>query len=134
MLDKMSWEVSKVWQVKTVQSDHGPRAILAVVVPIPRRGEDDVCSLHLDALTTDCRETSLALNDESHGKYRVAVSLGRLVGHDELQHGIHRVCGEGGIFGTSLASAPHLQGFTPVKTHPLTDSQAWVLAAQPAAL
>ena len=102
MLDKVNWKVGEIWQIKAIEPDHGAGTIFAVIVPVPRGREDDISSLHLDALAMDSSESPLALNNESHCKGRVAMSLSGLIGHDELEPGIDGVGGERGIFSTRL--------------------------------
>lgn len=71
----------EIGQIQSVQPNHGPGSILAVVVPVHCRGEDDIAPLHFDAATVDGCEAALALDDEAHGEGDVAVGFGGLVGH-----------------------------------------------------
>ena len=97
VLYEVDGEVGEVGQVEAVEPNHGPAAILAVVVPVPRGSQDDITTLHLDTAALDGGEAALALDDEAHGKGSVAVGLGRFVWHDQLQAGIYGVGGEWGL-------------------------------------
>lgn len=94
----MHGKVLEVGQVEPVEPDHGARAVLAVVVPVPGRREDHVAALHADAPAVHGGEAALALDDEAHGEGDVPVGAGRLVGHDELEACVEGVGREGGIF------------------------------------
>lgn len=92
MFDKVQGEVPEIWQVQPVQPDHGPGTVLSVVMPVPGRRQDDVPTLHLDALAVDCGEAAIALDDEAHCKCCVAMCRRGLVGHHQLKPGINGVC------------------------------------------
>jgi hypothetical protein len=103
MLDEVDRKVLEVGEVKPVKPDHGTRAVLAVVVPVPGGSQDHVASLHGDSFSMDGREAALTFNDEAHGEGDVPVSASGLVGHDKLEPGVEGICREGGIFlGVSL--------------------------------
>lgn len=98
VLYEVDGEVGEVGQVEAVEPNHGPAAILAVVVPVPRGGQYDITTLHLDTTALDSGEATVPLDDEAHGKGSVAVGLGRLVWHDQLQAGVYGVGGEWGLW------------------------------------
>jgi hypothetical protein len=98
VLDEVDGEVSEVGEVEAIEPDHWARPVLAMVVPVPCRREDDIASVHLYAATVHGGEAAVALDDESHGERRVPVGRRRLIGHDELKSGVDGVCREGGIY------------------------------------
>lgn len=55
-----------------------------MVVPVPRRRQDDISPLHVDALAVDSGETALSFDNEAHGERRVSVCSGCLIRHHEL--------------------------------------------------
>lgn len=97
VLDEVDGEVSEVGQVEAVEPNHGPRAVLAVVVPVPGRRQDHVASLHRDAFAVYRCEAALALDDEPHGERCVSMCLCCFVGHHQLQSGVQCVGGEGSV-------------------------------------
>lgn len=81
----MYGEMLEVGEIEAIKPDHGPRAVFAVVVPVPRRREDHVAPLHLDSSAVDGCEPALPLDDEPHRESDMPVGLGSLIGHHELQ-------------------------------------------------
>lgn len=88
MLDEVDGKMKKVRQIQTVQPDHGTGSVFAMVMPVPRRREDDIALLHLDALAVDGGESALAFDDEAHGERDVAMGGCGFVGHDKLEAGV----------------------------------------------
>ena len=82
MLNEMHGEVAEQGQIEPVQPDHWARAVLAMVVEVPGRGQDHVTAVHVDTFAVHGRETAVALDDEAHRECDVAVSRGGLVGHN----------------------------------------------------
>lgn len=98
MLDEVHGELGEVGQVEPVEPDHGAFAVLAVVVPVPCRRQDDVATLHGDALAMHGRESPAAFDDEAHGEGGVPVRGGGFIGHDQLQARVEGVGCERGFW------------------------------------
>lgn len=94
---EMDGEVGEVGQIQAVQPDHRARAVLTMIVPVPGGGQDHIASGHLNALAVDGCEAALAFDDEAHGKSRVTVRPGCLIGHYQLETSIDGIGREGCI-------------------------------------
>ena len=64
------------------------RLVAWVVVPGPRRRDDEVTRVHRGALAVDRGVRARALDDEAQRRLRVAVARRNFAGKDELQPGI----------------------------------------------
>src|SRR5579883_1666945 len=73
--------------VETVEPDHGSRSGIAVVVPGPGRGDDEVDGPHGRPLAIDRGIGAFALDDEAQRRLAVAVRRRDLAGHDDLEAG-----------------------------------------------
>lgn len=88
VLNEVYREVAELGKVKSIEPDHRSGSILAMVMVIPGRSEDDITALHGNSFTVNCCESSLSLNDEAHCKGSVTMCRGSLIGHDELETGV----------------------------------------------
>lgn len=82
VLDEMHWKVCEIWQIQGIEPDHWARSILPMVMPIPRRRQDEIPTLHVDSAALHCGETALTLYDEATGEGCVTMCRSSLVGHD----------------------------------------------------
>lgn len=80
----MHWEMLEIREVEAIQPNHRAVAVFAVVMPVPGWGENYVSTLHFDPPTMHCGKPTLALDNKSHGKSDMSVSLCRLIWHYEL--------------------------------------------------
>ncbi len=103
MLNKVHREMHKVGQIQPIKPDDRRvvaallvRALLAVVVPVPRRRHDHVAWLHRHTAPVNGGEAALPFDDEAAGEGGVPVGGGRLAGLDQLQAGVEGVGGVGG--------------------------------------
>ena len=80
-------------KVEGVEPNDRLIALVAVVVPVPSGGDDDITPLQGNLLTLYGGET-LAVDDEPDGKGNMAVSRGSFARVDELEttiYGIRRI-------------------------------------------
>lgn len=98
LLHKMDGKMLEIGKIEAIQPDHGTRAVFAMVVPVPRRRQDYIASLHEDPPAMHRSKSALAFDDEPHCKGYMPVGLCSLVGHDELQPCIQGVGGERSIY------------------------------------
>jgi hypothetical protein len=77
-------------RVQAVEPHDRLRAFVAVVVPAPAGGDDEVAGTHPDALATDGRVGALALYDETQRVGGVPVRGRDLARQDRLQPGEER--------------------------------------------
>ena len=91
MFYKMHRIVHKIRQIETVEPNHRTGAVLAVIVPIPCWGQNDIAAVHLNTTTVNSSEAAIAFDDKAHGKGRVAMCWRRLIWHDQLEPGIDGV-------------------------------------------
>jgi hypothetical protein len=66
-------------------------AVVAVIVPGPARGNDEVARHHGCAFTVDCRISATAMDDEAQRRLHVAVGRRDLARQNQLQSGIERL-------------------------------------------
>ena len=81
-------------KVQAVQPDHGLVSVVAVVVPLPLRREDEVAFFHADFLAADGGEAAGPFDDEAEGEGLVAMRRGRLAWQDQLETCIDSICSE----------------------------------------
>lgn len=91
MLDEVHGKVPELRQIQTVKPDHWTRAVLSVIVVIPRRSYNHITTLHGNTAAMNSRETTFTLNDESHGERCVAMCRSGLIWHDQLESGVNGV-------------------------------------------
>ena len=77
--------------VEHVEPNRRLPAFVAMLVPRPRRRDDEVARSHVAALARDGRISVLAFDDETQRRGRVAMRARELAGQDQLQAGIERV-------------------------------------------
>ncbi|KAK4674558.1 hypothetical protein QC763_0025540 [Podospora pseudopauciseta] len=95
VLGKVHREEAVHGQVQPVQPHHRPITFTAVVMPVPRRGENDISTLHHQLLPLHRGKTARSLDDEPQGKGHVPVSRGGFSWQDELKTGVDGVGGVG---------------------------------------
>jgi hypothetical protein len=73
--------------VEPVEPDHRLLGLVAVVVPGPGRGDDEIAGLHQGPLAIDGGIGPVPLDDKAQRRLRMAVRRRDLARHDELQPG-----------------------------------------------
>ena len=73
--------------VEPVEPNHRLRGFVAVIVPGPGRGDDEIAGLHQGALAVDRGIGAVPLDDEAQRRLRMAMRRRDLAGHDQLQAG-----------------------------------------------
>jgi hypothetical protein len=71
-------------QIERIEPDHWAGALVAVLVPEQRRGQDQIAPFHWHFLTVDDREATLSLDHKPYGAWRVPVIGRGLAGQDQL--------------------------------------------------
>lgn len=104
ILRKIDWHIPEERQIQPIQPDHRIRALVAMVMPMPRRGQDHVAARHGDLLPFNGRKAIAAFDDEAQRERDVAVCGGRLAGEDELEAAVD---GVGGVWWFCIKSASH---------------------------
>lgn len=105
ILGKVDRDAPEERKTQAVEPDDQVFALVAVVVPIPWRGEDDVPALHGDLLAFDSRESILSLDDEPQRERGVSVRGGCLARQDELEAAVDCIGGVGGFCCGMVVSA-----------------------------
>ena len=70
---------------------HAFNAVIAVIMPVPRRRNDEVSGMHRGALAADRRVRTLAIDDEAQRRLHVAMRRRDLAGQDQLQTRVQRL-------------------------------------------
>jgi hypothetical protein len=121
-------------QIQSVEPDHRAIALVAVIVPFPRRREHHVAAFHHDLLALDRGEAAFALDDEAQRERRVPMRARRLTGQNRLQARVERV---GGIRRLQFridqhkhaafreVGADELRGALAERTQPLVVPEIW---------
>lgn len=93
--------VGEEWKVQNIEPDHRLAALVAMIVPVPGRGDDHIPSGkgHLLALHSG---KPIAIDDETASKGDVTMSRGNLAGVDDLETAIDSVRGKGSLCETVL--------------------------------
>ena len=85
MLDKVHGKMTEIGEIQSVQPNHRARPVFAMVVIVPSRREDHIALLHLNSLSVNSSEATVAFDNEAHGKSSVTVGGGSFIGHDQLE-------------------------------------------------
>jgi len=80
--------------VQPIHPDHGPGCLAAVIMPRPRRGEDEISRHHRALLAFDGGIGPLSLHDEANGGGRVPMRRGAFSRQQQL-HGSRQGMGRG---------------------------------------
>lgn len=88
--------ICKERQVQDIEPDDWLLALVAVIVPMPIRCDDDVATCEGQLLTLNSGE-SLAVDDEAKRRGDMSMGRRRLSRVDKLQAGVDGVCSEGSL-------------------------------------
>ena len=100
----------------------GSSRVVAVVVPGPGRGDDEIARLHRGALAVDRGIGAVPLDDEAQRRLRVAMRRRDLARHDQLQPGEQRagdrrLAAEAGVHQHQHAARRLLRGDQAARLH-----------------
>ena len=93
--------------VEPVEPDHRDVAVMAVIVPHPGRGEDQVADFHISLFAVDGGIGTGTLDDETQCAGRMTVCRRDFARHDELEPSIERFRNAGTTFKTGVLQHQH---------------------------
>ena len=89
--------IRKERQIQDIEPHDWLLALVAVIVPMPIRSDDDVATCEGQLLALNSGE-SLTVDDEAKRRRDMSMGRRRLSGVDELQAGVDGVCSEGSLY------------------------------------